>query len=1353
MSAAYHRRQRRTFKGRLTSIRNFITNATADIEQLQYADVSTRLTVADDIHQKFQKTCRELVAATTDDEYTEADLNEEIEFDERYLAIRSDLLRLIDRCPPPASAAQPSTSSSSDVMMKEMMNQQTQMIRQFMERPVGVADSGALERVLEQQAQLFERLSTRSSSTTVREAHVKLPTINLPVFNGQGEEWKRYHDTFRTLIHESELTKIQKFQYLVGSVKDQAAKTIESIEISEENYDVAWQLLRQRYDDDRGIAKRHIQCLFEMPTVRRESAGAIQELVDHTQKHMRVLKGMGHPTESWGALVIHLIERNLDGATRRHWEEHVESKENVTTETMLEFLQGQCRLLKRATMGIEFKEPVRNDARDKSKLSNPKGARAARTVMAATLREGKCYLCQEDHLLYTCKQFLGLPVESRIDEIRRLRLCLNCFSSDHFVRNCKSSSCRSCGERHNTLCHIPRRDVGAAAESREPEMGAGDASDGAALCSVASVGPVAPRTAGAIQGGAERVQVLMATAVVILKSKGSSTLIRVLLDSASEVNFVTVATCKKLNLQLENVTEAISGINNLSCAIKYGCRVNMKSRISNFEMNMFCLVVPSITKRLPSMSIRSSELSVPKNLQLADPCFYDTGEIDALVGGEFFLKLLETGRIELGDDLPILQNTRLGWIASGPVPSRVIGHAGRTCASLHICLVTPRETIDETVRRFWELEEYAGGETKLSHEEPLCETHYTKTTVRDASGRFVVRLPFRENGGRLGQSRGVALRRLEYLERRFQRDPKLRELYCNFMREYINLRHMTRITDGDVKANAVYLPHHGVIREESTTTKLRVVFDASAKTTSGFSLNDSLMIGATLQDGIIDIMLRFRLPAIAITSDIQKMYRQVLLHPDDRDYQRILWRFEQRDPVEEYRLNTVTYGQSSAPYLAIRSVRRLAEEESERFPRAARVLLTDMYVDDIITGAETEQEAMEVITELKEVLSRGGFETHKWRSNRDRGEGGPRFEEGAGKSPSVKIDDGTMKVLGLTWQPESDIFNFSIEPIRKEVVTKRELLSAISKLFDPLGLVGPILTRAKIIMQRTWLSERNWDESLDDELRDAWEAYAEDLQKIGAIAVPRRVIGGSEIVSVNLHAFCDASLKAYGACAYVQAIDTSGRAVARLLCAKSRVAPVKSNTITLPRLELCGAVVLARLVRSILGATGLRFHGIHAWSDSTNVLAWLAGEASRQKIFVANRTAEIQAALPACHWHHVDGIENPADLISRGVCVDMLCRSELWWSGPEWLSRAAECERRLLGPTPVGGADEEIMRSERASGARVFSSVIDAEDIRLALLRDCSSLSRIEYSIVDGTIRKKLQSRFEESRVRAFIRR
>lgn len=317
-----------------------------------------------------------------------------------------------------------------------------------------------------------------------------------------------------------------------------------------------------------------------------------------------------------------------------------------------------------------------------------------------------------------------------------MRLCLNCLGNDHFSENCRSGSCRKCGERHNTLFHAGVGVTGSAADSaRSSAEGSERASAGAALCSTTGAGTASASFGGAIDGmrgrcvpgDSERKRVLMATAIVNVESNSNCQL-RVLLDSASEVNFIMSAACNKLNIKQERIRESINGLNEMSCTINHGCKLIMKSRTSKFELSLYCLVVPKITKILPSFSIRASDLSIPENLSLADPLFFKPGHIDALIGGEFFLQLLETGKIKLGDELPTLQNTKFGWIIADPVPQQAI--EGRTInrqyLTNHICLSTQLSSVDETLKRFWELKEYTEN-TKLSREEKSCEKHFVNT--------------------------------------------------------------------------------------------------------------------------------------------------------------------------------------------------------------------------------------------------------------------------------------------------------------------------------------------------------------------------------------------------------------------------------------------------------------------------------------------------------------------------------------------------------------------------------------------------------------------------------------------------
>ncbi|CAG7819232.1 unnamed protein product, partial [Allacma fusca] len=249
----------------------------------------------------------------------------------------------------------------------------------------------------------------------------------------------------------------------------------------------------------------------------------------------------------------------------------------------------------------------------------------------------------------------------------------------------------------------------------------------------------------------------------------------------------------------------------------------------------------------------------------------------------------------------------------------------------------------------------------LTPEQAACEKHYSINTTREPDGTYTVRLPFKQNSRPLRNSKFQDVRRLEALEAKLYKNPALARDYKESMRELINDGHMKLVPPDELDlhdSKCYYLPHHTVVKDSSTTTKTRIVFDASARTTSGESLNQQLMVGATIQDDLFGILCRWRQWNVPISADIKKLYLFVNVHPEDRNFQRVLWRETNDKPVRVYRLKKVTFGTASAPFQAIRTLHKLAEDYATEFPEAVRALKGDVYVDDAMTGAYTVNEAL-----------------------------------------------------------------------------------------------------------------------------------------------------------------------------------------------------------------------------------------------------------------------------------------------------------------------------------------------------------------------------------------------------------
>ncbi|XP_018577893.1 uncharacterized protein LOC108916170 [Anoplophora glabripennis] len=304
---------------------------------------------------------------------------------------------------------------------------------------------------------------------------------------------------------------------------------------------------------------------------------------------------------------------------------------------------------------------------------------------------------------------------------------------------------------------------------------------------------------------------------------------------------------------------------------------------------MSCLVVPQITEALPNFKVDKHNLNIPENVRLADPQFDVPGGIDMLIGADCFWDVMCVGQIRLGKQAPYLQKTKFGWVMSGRVET--------TSNSFIQCSLSTNSGVDKQLSRFWDLEEFPQSKL-LSDEERACEKHFVGTFTCDANGRFVVTIPLFDSPEKLGDSYETAKNRLFSLERKFKRNENFKAKYVKFIDEYRSLGHMLKLNTDDETKPRYYMPHHGVVREGSLTTKLRVVFDASCPTTSGYSFNDLQMTGPSIQSDIFSILLRYRKYNFVIASDVEKMYRMCNINAEQTPLQRILWRDNSNNPTE-----------------------------------------------------------------------------------------------------------------------------------------------------------------------------------------------------------------------------------------------------------------------------------------------------------------------------------------------------------------------------------------------------------------------------------------------------------------------
>ena len=853
-------------------------------------------------------------------------------------------------------------------------------------------------------------------------------------------------------------------------------------------------------------------------------------------------------------------------------------------------------------------------------------------------------MCNEGHRLYLCKRFDKLPVHERRDVVMKNHLCFKCLNANHQASFCKFSNCSKCGKRHNIKLHLEESDGSTTSDQNDA--------------------PGATEQPQCIGEGLAQVMhasgdsVMLATAMVLINDiTGVPKRCRALLDSGSQINFITDACARSLKLLRTNCHLPIVGINSRRSMAQKLKPVLMSSRFGNFSSSIDLHVLPSISNTLPARPLKLDNFKIPEIVkdQLADPSCGDPGDIQLLLGAEVFYTLFSGERFEIENGL-IFHNTVLGWVLTGKVSDNQFNHIN-TC--MHACLSEGR--VEPALSLF------VTKSNSRRTDEQKAEKHFKDTHYRDDSGRFVVRLPINTDIGTLGDSSYMAQHRFLNLERRLSRDKGLGIAYHKFMSEYITMNHMELVLAPNPEKCAYYLPHHAVMKESSITTKLRVVFDGSAPSSSGLSLNDILYRGPKVQPDLLDILLRFRMHFIVITADIAKMYRQVLIHPEDRVLQRIWYRETPELSLKEFELRTVTYGTKAASFLSTRCLLQLATEVED--PDLKRVISSDFYVDDLLTGCNTEEACYSLYKNINEILKAAGFPLRKWCSNSSSLMSRiPTDTDDATYRLSL-TDQETVNTLGLSWQPSTDTFHFSLGTWNPPThMTKRSLLSDINRIFDPIGLITPILIKGKIFLQQLWLLKLSWDSMLSADLQTRWINFYSSLKSLDKLSISRKVIDGES--TITLHGFCDASQDAYGACVYIRNQSHDGSISVNLLMSKSRVAPMRTTTI--PRLELCGALLLSELIVEIqaeLSTINVNFKSsdIVLWTDSSVVLGWIQSVV-QLKSFVANRISQILENSEAKMWRHVPTASNPADLITRGTNADTLADpNHIWWNGPSWL--------------------------------------------------------------------------------------
>lgn len=1135
------------------------------------------------------------------------------------------------------------------------------------------------ERVSVLESSLLECKHALDTSHNLNETHGNisldlmtsdLPKVELPKFSGEYLEYPQFMDTFNALVHNAQnrgMTDVRRFGLLKSSLTGKALDAIANLPLVAGNYKVALDILKERFFKQRLIFTSYIRKLWD--TQKASNTNSLRHLCDTYASIRKGLELIATPEEITSGITIHLLLTKCDQKTVEEWERLSATKDTLPSENEFDdFLRKRCTQLE----GIEYS--LKMSTKPQPQPQTPVTNQMRVKLRSNTVSKGpqsKCPLCSSSHEFVKCGEFLNETPKGRYVTAKRLHLCVKCLAPSKGHKNC-NVACETCTGAHHHLLHFDASPIDQSKHQKVP-MSANTAqmiTDNAETNGnhVASVNDVNRN-----QDPSCDTYTFLATALVHARTvDGNYIPLRVLFDGGSQLNLISDRARSLLGVPTIKTTHHIqlSGINNSKVTLQKRVVVQVKSQESSFHDTVVLMVHPRMKQVHPTQEVDISGWKVPSDIVLADPHFNKPQQIDIILNAHHVDQYMLANRRAIGEKLPRLRETKFGWVVIGDWAIQRPYEASSLIANTNVQNLSslPSEPpLAHLLKRFWELESFKPVDL-FSPEEAAAEEHFCRTYERMPDGRFMVRLPFARSPELLGESRGIAARRLAMVVKKFSKDVDYAKSYTEFIDEYVALDHCSQIDTPESKVPHYYIPHFAVTNENSTTTRTRVVFDASCRTENEICLNELLMVGPKLQDDIFVHLLRIRQFKFTLIGDVSKMYRQILVHPDDRKFQYILWKRPGEKEVRTYELNTVTYGTASGPFHSARCMQELAKTNGDDLPFGQTALLNNFYVDDMLVGADDEREIVRIFHEIKFLLGRGQMEIRKFQSNSlqalthiplsDRG------------SFLTIGDKEVLKTLGMIWIPDVDEFAYSYEPDNSKKPTRRTILSEISRLFDPLGLIQPIVIRAKLFMQRLYAKTSDWDEDVTPEDAKMWSTLKYQLKEVHDMRFPRPVINtyfAKSEMQFELHCFCDASQVAYAAAVYVRSFTrANAHTEAHLLTSKSRVAPLKS--ISLPRLELCGALLVAELYEAIRPHIQLKISKVYFWTDSTITLRWVIESPHKWTPFVATRATKIQNATVGAKWNHIPSGQNPADLATRGLTPKEIELSTLWKCGPNFLN-------------------------------------------------------------------------------------
>lgn len=1084
---------------------------------------------------------------------------------------------------------------------------------------------------------------------------------DLPEFNGDPADWPLFFCQYTESTRQGNLDDAFNTARLRKALKGAALNAVRGALSMPNNLKEVMKTLKKRFGNEENIIKGKLRIIESLQQPHEAKPSSIKAFFEALQDLKATMTNLGANRYLDSPQTLSNVVEKLHPSLKGKWFKHTLTLDQPLEVKLEEFIQWfepmyDCAILMEEHK-IETKKKEHVNVHSQG-TSNTKNAESKKTSANIDM----CACCKsKGHDITTCRQFKELSREDRLELLKRERACFCCLKGQHISTFCqqkKKCGIEGCKWLHHPLLHK---------DTKKKEKDDGDEKEGEK-----SFG-------GHHNKENEFSEVSYRVLPVKLSHRNKSIVTWAFLDEGSGSTLLSKEIAKSLEISGPRSTMCLSWTNGVTQTDKNSEVVELEISGADGGRKFHMQNVRTIEKLelpLPSEKLLKSlkDYKHLEGIKVPEIPIHTPG----ILIGLRHSKLCLSYEVREGKwDQPVATLTRLGWA--------VYGNTGRKSSQnslTAVCRVCEcpslDENLNETVKKFFTTESFGVRVVEKSVESREIEKarEIFQNTIRKVDERYEVGLLWRDNTIELPNNYGMAFKRLTCFENRLGRDPILKSAVLEKLESHEKKGYIRKVSPTELQQHQGrkwYLPMFAT-SNPNKPGKIRLVYDAAASC-NGLSLNDALITGPDLLASLFGILLRFRLDIVALSADVAEMFHQVRIIQQDQFCQLLLWRnCETNKPVETWMLCVMAFGPKCSPSSSQEVKNVNALQFREKYPEAVKDIIENTYVDDLLSTVNNASTAIQRARQIIEIYAAGGFEIRNWISNSHevRKALNPSKENAENVSMDLNGENSVEKVLGMFWDVSTDkfIFKLNFNRVDKRLITgemvptKREMLRVVMSIFDPIGVMVPLVIPAKVLLQKLWRQGIGWDERITPELTNEWRNWLKGIQDVANYSIPRcyspNLLASDEI---ELHVFADAGENAFCATAFLRFRTPSDTFEIAFVSGKSKVAPQKA--LSIPRLELQGAVMASRLATSIKKELNLQISKTHFWTDSRTVVGWIRSDHRRYSPFVAHRVSEILDSTTIEQWRWVPSKDNVADDGTKWDDIPVI--SERWLKGPSFL--------------------------------------------------------------------------------------